>query len=428
MRRSCLVLLLALAARGAGAAGFALYDQSARGIGMGGAFTAQVSDPSALFHNAAGIAFQQRRLSLGGSVFTLSTDFTGANPYPGAGREERLDIAVPVPVGYYVQPVSDRLVLGLGVFAPFGLKTEWDDPDFSGRFVSRLAKLNAIAINPTAAWRVSDRFAVGGGVDVRVTSVTLERDVPFPVPTGAVLDVATATLASDTAVDVGFNVGVLVRPTDALSFGAAYRHRVNVDFTGQADFEVKPTGSAPVDAIVRAVLPAQSVPLRTAIAFPAIASVGAAWSSSGWTVEADVNWYQWSRFEQLELDFEGRDDLDQTIREDYQDSLQYRLRERTRAGLGRARRLLLRREPGARRVRVAPPARSQPARARDRRRLDLGTDPRGRRPRLRDRARPLDRGRQPRRLRRHVSQHRPRAVGRGGLRVLAGCATSIRTG
>ena len=329
MRRSGLLaaVLLFAGARGGGAAGFALYDQSARGIGMGGAFTARASDPSAIFYNAAGIGFQEeRQLSIGSSVFTLSTDFTGDDPYPGAGREEFLDIAVPVPVGYYVHPVSDRAVLGLGVFAPFGLKTEWDDPDFSGRFISRVAKLDAIAVNPTLAYRVSDRLSIGGGVDVRITSVQLERDVPFPNPfTGALLDVASVKLESDTAVDVGFNLGVLLKPGGGLSLGAAYRHRVNVDFTGLADFTPRPTGSAPIDAVVRSVLPAQPVSLRTGIAFPGIASVGAAYQSGGWTVEADVNWYQWSTYERLVLDFEGRDDLDQTIDEDYENSFQYRV-------------------------------------------------------------------------------------------------------
>jgi long-chain fatty acid transport protein len=329
MKRSYVgaAILLLAGARGSAAAGFALYDQSARGIGMGGAFTAQASDPSAIFHNAAGIAFQrQRQLSIGTSLFTLSTDFTGDDPYPGAGREESLDIAVPVPVGYYVHPVGERVALGLGVFAPFGLKTEWNDPDFSGRFISRVARLDAVAVNPTVAYRVSDRLAVGGGVDVRITSVQLERDVPFPHPfTGALLDVASARLESDTTVDVGFNLGVLVRPGGGLSLGAAYRHRVTADFTGQADFTPRPTGSAPIDAVVRAVLPAQPVPLRTAIAFPGIASVGAAYRTGDWTVEADVNWYQWSTFEQLVLDFEGRHDLDQTIREEYENSWQYRV-------------------------------------------------------------------------------------------------------
>jgi hypothetical protein len=48
---------IALAPSPAGAAAFALFEQGARGMGFAGAFTAQASDPSAIFHNAAGLGF-----------------------------------------------------------------------------------------------------------------------------------------------------------------------------------------------------------------------------------------------------------------------------------------------------------------------------------------------------------------------------------
>ena len=329
MRRSCLLaaVLLFAGARGGGAAGFALYDQSARGIGMGGAVTARASDPSAIFYNAAGIGFQeQRQLSIGSSVFTLSTDFTGDDPYPGAGREEFLDIAVPVPVGYYVHPVSDRAVLGIGVFAPFGLKTEWDDPDFSGRFISRVAKLDAIAVNPTIACRVSDRLSIGGGVDVRITSVQLERNVPFPNPfTGGLMDVASVKLESDTAVDVGFNLGVLFKPGGGLSLGAAYRHRVNVDFTGLATFTPRPTGIAAIDAGIqqRAPGPARAPAHRHRL--PGIASVGAAYQAGGWTARRTSIGTSGPRSIGSCWTSRGATIPDQIIHEDYENSLQYRV-------------------------------------------------------------------------------------------------------
>ena len=48
---------IALIPAPARAGGFALFEQGARSMGFAGAFTAQASDPSAIFHNAAGIAF-----------------------------------------------------------------------------------------------------------------------------------------------------------------------------------------------------------------------------------------------------------------------------------------------------------------------------------------------------------------------------------
>ena len=46
------------------AAGFSIFEQGARGMGFAGAFTAQAGDPSAIFHNAAGIAFLKGQAAL----------------------------------------------------------------------------------------------------------------------------------------------------------------------------------------------------------------------------------------------------------------------------------------------------------------------------------------------------------------------------
>ena len=49
---AALSVLLALPGA-AHAAGFAIFEQGARGMGFAGAYAAQASDPSAIFHNAA---------------------------------------------------------------------------------------------------------------------------------------------------------------------------------------------------------------------------------------------------------------------------------------------------------------------------------------------------------------------------------------
>ena len=72
------------------AAGFAIFEQGARGMGFAGAFTAQANDPSAIFHNAAGIGFLKgKQLYLGGTLIHPSTNFTGSAPFPGEGVGRR---------------------------------------------------------------------------------------------------------------------------------------------------------------------------------------------------------------------------------------------------------------------------------------------------------------------------------------------------
>ncbi len=83
-------LAFALAPTPVRAAGFALFEQGARGMGFAGAYTAQASDASAIFHNAAGIAFLKgNQLYIGGTLIGPSTDFTGDSPFPEPDSSRR---------------------------------------------------------------------------------------------------------------------------------------------------------------------------------------------------------------------------------------------------------------------------------------------------------------------------------------------------
>lgn len=320
-------LVLASAAESR-AAGFAIFEQGARGMGFAGAYTAQSADGSAIFHNAAGIAFlRNRQVYFGGTAIQPTADFTGANPFPGESISEKGDVGLLIPPhAYFTQPISDRLSFGVGLHVPYGLETAWENPDtYSGRYISTRARLKGFSLNPTIAYKLEDRLAVGVGFDARFSSLGLERRVPVVNPfTQKVVDGAAVTLDSDTNTGFGFNVGVLAKATDSLNVGLSYRHKVNVDYSGTATFEPVSTGNSDLDLRVRASLPQGAVPLTTSIEFPAVASFGFAKTFDSWTFEADVNWYQWKTFDAIQLEFETEPRLNETIEEQYQNSFQYR--------------------------------------------------------------------------------------------------------
>ena len=91
-------------------------------------------------------------------------------------------------------------MIGLGVSRPFGVKSQWDNPDtFTGRYICLECQISSWSINPTIAYKVADRLSVGAGLDVRLSKFSLSRRLvaspnPFPVPT----DVAELTLDSGT--------------------------------------------------------------------------------------------------------------------------------------------------------------------------------------------------------------------------------------
>jgi long-chain fatty acid transport protein len=321
---------LALVPSFAHAAGFAIFEQGARAMGFGGAFTAQASDPSAIFHNAAGIAFLKgTQVYFGGTLIAAKSNFTGADPFPGAGVTERSDAGIVIPpTAYLTRQFTEDLVLGIGFDTPFGLRTRWQNRDttYSGRFLSKNAELNGFSLNPTIAYKLADRLAVGGGVDIRFSSVTLDRNVastnPFTLKT---VDVAAAELKSSTKTGIGFNLGIIAKPSESLSIGASYRHKVKIDYAGTATFTLLPTGDSSFDAIVARRLPTGSIPATTSIDFPSFLSGGVAYAFNDWTVEGDVNWYQWSTFKELVFTLQGRPDLSQVLPENYTSQLQYRV-------------------------------------------------------------------------------------------------------
>jgi long-chain fatty acid transport protein len=319
--------LLALAASPALASGFSIYEQGGRSMGFSGAYTAVTDDPSAIFHNAAGIAFLEgKQLYGGGTLVMPRSSFAGSDPFPGLGIQENQQVGViPVPALYFTHRVSSRFAWGVGLHAPYGLKTKWANPDeFTGRYIAVESGLSGFALNPTVAYRVHDKVSVGAGLDVRFSKVRLERRSGLVNPfTQSVTDTAEVVLDSDLATALGWNVGVVVKPSPGLSFGAHYRHKVRVDYEGGSTFTQIPTGDPQLDALVASRLP-QNPAVETAIEYPSILAVGVARDWTEWTVAADLVFFGWESFDQLELTFPSQPDLDTVIPENYENIWQFR--------------------------------------------------------------------------------------------------------
>jgi long-chain fatty acid transport protein len=319
--RALLALPLFLIPAALHASSFALESQGARAMGFSGAYVAQAADPSAIFYNAAGISFVRgRQLYFGGQFGGLSTDFTGEGPYPAPGTLETSSRGVGLlPTFYYSQPVSKTVTVGVGVNAPFGFRNEWDNPDdFTGRYVCTECKARSWAINPTVAFRLADRFAIGAGLDVRFSTFELARRLqaspnPFPEPT----DVAELTFASGTDVGLGFNLGVLAMPSEDFSIGASYRHEVSIDHDAQADFVQIKTGNAEIDNAVTAGLPPSQL-ATASFTYPGSFAIGAALRRGYWTFEADVTWTFWSSFDQVLLAFPSNTSLNLALPQEYE--------------------------------------------------------------------------------------------------------------
>lgn len=309
-----LVSAAMLAASGAAfGAGFGLFEQGAKATAMGGAFAATADDASAIFYNVAGIA-QQRRASFiaGGTGINFSNQFTGDpnDAFTSGATGHYVRHTFIPPNAYFIMPIGTNLTVGVGVFTPFGLRTNWQDP-WIGRFVSRDANIKTISVEPAVAWQTSDgRVAIGVGAEYRRARVILANNSTLPPGTVNVnpfnvrfVDVATAYLASDWDHAWGWNAGVLFKPSPTWRIGASYRAPMDINFTGNVTITQISTGNAQLDGLIKPELP-PSQAVATTLNFPSIANIGIATTAiPNWDLEFDVVHTGWSRFQQLKVDF-----------------------------------------------------------------------------------------------------------------------------
>ncbi len=323
-----ILLLACLAPAPARAAGYGIYEQGAAALGMAGAFVASAHDASAQFYNPAAMAWlEDARVMGGGTWLTTYTSFAGTPEYPGYGTVEEMETGSFFPPAIYgTYPFSERLAVGLGLNAPFGLGVEWKDPEqFTGRERVTKALLETLKASGNVAYRLNDRWSVAAGADMLNARVELHNIGTVIGSGGAPINALQVKLESDFTPGWGYHFAVSGRPSETWRVGAVYRSRIDVTIDdGRATFTQIPTGDPALDDAVTANKPPNQ-PVQAELVFPASFTLAGAWQPAPeWTLEADVVWTEWSAFQSLPLTFPQDPSLDQDIIEDYSDQFAFR--------------------------------------------------------------------------------------------------------
>lgn len=288
----CIATLVCMVTASAFAGGYQINEQHAKAMGMGGAFVALASDASAVYFNPAGLGFQTgTSFLLGGTVILPSTKFTG--PTPSTTETSMVSQTFFPPTVYGAYAISDKLVVGLGVFTPYGLGTEWP-VDWAGRRASVKTDLQTFYVNPSVAYKISDQLSIGVGVSYIFSNVKLKFRVPtyssLAPPTPAAND-GTAQLEAD-GTGFGFNAGVMYK-AEKFSVGLSYRGLTKIDYSGTATF-------SDMQALTTYFPGGDG---KTTLPLPSIFMGGVAYNvTNDFTVTADFQWTGWSSYDQLNVD------------------------------------------------------------------------------------------------------------------------------
>ena len=296
-------------------------------MGSGAAFSggaAAANSASTVFYNPAGMSLLKQNELLAGvsflysdldfgdraSVLSNSTPISGGDGGNGGGF-------VAIPHVYAVYDLKPDVKFGIGLNAPYGLVTQYDE-DHKGRYNETLTSFKHLNLNPSLSWRMNTKWSFGAGLNFSYAKLRLRQAVDFGTTCSNALGAAAcltnfSLVAGQTdgsaQIDAddysfGLNFGVLFQPRPGTRIGAHYRSKIEYNFRVDGRFTV--------GAGARAFLTAAGVPNAftngkgdTEITIPETASISVYHDvTDKLALMSDLTWTRWSRFDELRIEFD----------------------------------------------------------------------------------------------------------------------------
>lgn len=335
---TALLLSITLLPTAVFAASFQILEQSPAHLGKAFAGTASdIADASSVFFNPAGIVVVDNpTLTLGGNAIFTQATFNNKNSNTNGATGKTDEIGY-IPNIYYVHPISERLSFGLGINAPYGLASKYDE-DWQGRYLATHSELQVANINAVAAYALTDTLSLGLGINYQRADVTLESQ--FDSTLGINPSPATDSHAKITGDDDGFaaDVSLYYAPTERTHFGLIWRQGGKFDLKGDARFSLHslcspgagfPTGAPPAPTtgtICAASLNAVAGDAEARLHLPdTITLSGSQQLSDYWWVHGDIAWTQWSNIQSVDVINSNNNLTINTLELHYNDTLRYAL-------------------------------------------------------------------------------------------------------
>jgi long-chain fatty acid transport protein len=204
--------------------------------------------------------------------------------------------------------LNEQWFIGLGVGAPFGLMTEYDD-GWVGQYHSNKFEIKTINVNPSIAYKVNEKFSMGFGVNWQHIDANYKKKTVLPVPgmpLGTTGD-ADLNLKGDAW---GWNVGFMLQPTEDTRIGLSYRSKIKHTAKGDTDItSIYPRGNS------------VSFDAKATVSLPDTLILSAAHQlNERWELLGDVSWTGWSSIPNLKIRNSGPGARDDDLPLNFRDS------------------------------------------------------------------------------------------------------------
>ena len=284
------------------AAGYQLTEYSTTGLGRSFAGAGLVGDDySAVAYNPAGMSYTKRSgAQLGFSTVGIRSTAKGTVKYDtnlmgGAttvsGKESPYIVRV-LPHGFAQYRLNDKTVLGLGVYTPFGLATDYKNGWFGQTHAGR-SEIQTVNVSPALSVNVTDSIALGAALNLQhsradLTSVVETNREKYQIasPLGGKAHLR----GHDTS--LGYTLGATWEPVkNQTRLGVSYRSKVVHDLRGKNTVSDTFRGMG-----------VGTTNIKTKIATPETVTLSA-WQrlTDKWSVSATARWTRWSQFKDLNI-------------------------------------------------------------------------------------------------------------------------------
>ena len=216
------------------AGGFSIREQSTSSQGASFAGNAAGYDLSTIYWNPAGVTIAGPGLTTESHAALIipdtEVDPDDGNPLvaivglPGGGND--IGKVAFVPSSYGAWRLNEKLTIGYGFNAPFGLASEADNKTWAGQVDFTEAELLTYNFNPVVGYQISPTLSIGVGLQVMYSDLELKQ------ATAAAVGAPEATLDGQDW-SVGFTVGALWRPVEGTSIGIGYRSQMDNTLEGE---------------------------------------------------------------------------------------------------------------------------------------------------------------------------------------------------
>jgi len=192
--------------------------------------TARADNASTVFWSPAGITrLDQPELMTQATLVAMESKFNVKESNRDGGNADYDSSLLLVPAFYYAHPLNERWSTGVSLTVPSGFGNQYGK-SWSGRYLAEESDLTFVLLTGTVGYKLTDRWAIGGGPMMMYTDSMTKARINNPVGKDGKVKL------EEDGVAFGWQLGLLYDISNTARVGAVYRSEFDPDLSGKPQY------------------------------------------------------------------------------------------------------------------------------------------------------------------------------------------------